>query len=425
MAALVLVGCGDGEDSSGDENRCVAPEPPAEAVRKIGTHDGVTLLPGGRALSPAGTETVVGGFPANVQVHPTLNLAYVANTGYGKRALQVVSLADGSILQYLERPEVFNGLAITPDGKRLFSAGGYEDMLEVYDIAADGKLTPAVQLDVGNYPAGLALSQDGSTLWVGLFMGKGLVQIDVATLTIANSFKLPTRAYAVLDVPEKQELYIAAFGDRYVMVVDPADGSVKDKLEVGGNPVGLAKSTDGSKVFVSVSDGDAVIALDTTSHEVVDTQAVGEPSLMAEDGSPLPASSPTGLALDGVSGRLYVTRAADNAVSVLDAATLEPQGAIPVGWYPTAVALADGGNKLVVTNAKGVGTGPLPEGESGKKSMEGTVSVIDMNGIDLPTLTAQVEANVRRPSEVYPFECDGPFRSPRSPAARRPSSTSC
>lgn len=416
QVAVGLAGCGDSEDGAPAGKACVAPAPPAEAARKVGTSDGVTLLPGGRAVSPAGTETVLGGFPANVVVHPSLKVAYVANTGYDKRALQVVSLSDGKILQDLERPEVFSGLVVTPDGKRLFSSEGYAHLLEAYDIGSDGTLTPAAQLDVGKYPAGLALSQDGSTLWVGLFLGKALVQVDVATLTITNTFKLPTRAYALLDVPEKQEIYVTGFGDRFLMVVDPTTGEVKKKLEVGGNPSSLAKAADGSEVFVSVSDADAVITVDTTSHEVVDTQAVGEPSLAAADGTPLPASSPTSLALKG--DDLYVIRAADNAVSVLDAATLEPKGAIPVGWYPTAVAIS--GDTLVVTNGKGVGTGPLAKGQSGKKSMKGSLSLVSLSDVNLPESTATVEANVRRPSEVYPFECDGTFPIPTTTGGKTP-----
>ena len=159
-----------------------------------------------------------------------------------------------------------------------------------------------------------------------------------------------------------------------------------------------------------------MITVDTTSHEVVDTQAVGEPSLAAADGTPLPASSPTSLALKG--DDLYVIRAADNAVSVLDAATLEPKGAIPVGWYPTAVAIS--GDTLVVTNGKGVGTGPLAKGQSGKKSMKGSLSLVSLSDVNLPEATAKVEANVRRPSEVYPFECDGTFPIPTTTGGKTP-----
>ena len=88
-------------------------------------------------------------------------------------------------------------------------------------------------------------------------------------------------------------------------------------------------------------------------------------------GAPLPADSPAGLLLDPDGQKLYVVRAADNAVSILDATTLAQQAAIPVGWYPTSVAIA--GTKLVVLNGKGYGAGPLIETptNSGKSQMNG------------------------------------------------------
>ncbi len=79
------------------------------------------LLPDGRALTPTGTNTVLGGFPVQVIAHPTLPVAYVANTGYSKRSLQVVSFDSGKVLQDLPRSEGFYGLALSPDGKRLYA----------------------------------------------------------------------------------------------------------------------------------------------------------------------------------------------------------------------------------------------------------------------------------------------------------------
>jgi YVTN family beta-propeller protein len=142
------------------------------------------------------------------------------------------------------------------------------------------------------------------------------------------------------------------------------------------------------------------------------TQSLGDPAIAAANGTPLPADSPAGLAVDtaNLAGeRLYVARAADNAVSVLDANTLAPQGAIPVGWYPTSVAVAPG--KLVVLNGKGYGAGPLTAAElassSGKAQMNGSASLVDLASLDLASLSQQVLANVERPKTLYPFDCPG------------------
>src|ERR1019366_164231 len=178
---------------------------------------------------------------------------------------------------------------------------------------------------------------------------------------------------------------------------------------------------DGSRVFVSVSDADTVVAVDVATRRVVATQSVGDPEIADAKGAPLPADSPAGLLLDPGGEKLYVVRAADNAVSILDAATLAPQAAIPVGWYPTSVAIA--GTKLLVLNGKGYGAGPLTAADgnpsTGKAKMNGSISVVDLATADLPTLTRQVLTNVERPRNLFPYVCPG-FPVPTQAGDRSP-----
>jgi DNA-binding beta-propeller fold protein YncE len=421
MAALS--GCG-GDEGTPKTVTCTAPPPPAEALLRAGAQQGDRLLPGGRLLTPTGIETAVGGFPVEVVVHPTLAVAYVANTGYAARGVQAVDLATGAVLQNVTRNEAFLGLALAADGSRLWASGGASGLVEYYDVGADGLLTRAGDVAPGDYPAGLALSADGAQLWVALFGGQAIVPVDTQTMAVGTGVPLGLKPYGVALVPQRNEAYATAFADTRVAVADLAAGSAT-RIDLGyGSPVGLAVAADGSSVYVTVADGDQVVRIDTATRAVVATQKVGEPSIADDQGAPLPASSPTGITLDPATGTLYVARAADNAIALLDGASLALLGAIPVGWYPEGVALSPDGGTLVVANAKGMGTGPLDAygygQESGKASMTGSVSIVTLAGLDLAALTARVEANVRRPSQVYPFTCDGSFPVPTGAGTKTP-----
>ena len=69
---------------------------------------------------------------------------------------------------------------------------------------------------------------------------------------------------------------------------------------------------------------------------------------------------------------------------MIDVAKLDVLGHIPVGWYPSEVSVTADGKKLLVTNAKGYGSGP----NAGPKFtgidpfvgrlMNGTLDVIDL-----------------------------------------------
>ncbi len=128
---------------------------------------------------------------------------------------------------------------------------------------------------------------------------------------------------------------------------------------VVGGAAPSAVVADGSHVFVALAHQDSVAVVSTDGK-----QMVGEIPLrvfpFAEyhdtAGRPLRGVMPSGLSLGP--GRLYVTEAGLNALAVVDTKTNTVVQQRPVGWNPSAVALAADGRSLYVVNTKGKGTGP-------------------------------------------------------------------
>jgi YVTN family beta-propeller protein len=398
---------------------CEAPSPPAEARLKAGDNGGVFLLPGGRAITPAGSQLELGGFPVDLEMNAARGVVYVANTGLDLRAVQVVRLSDGQLLQEFELDELWYGLALAPDGSRLFAAGGRSGRVEALDVADDGTLSAAGFVELGGYPAGLAFD-DGGRLWAGRFLGDSLAEIDPIGLTVLDEIDLPFGAYGVGAVPGRDEVYVAGFGDARVAVVDVALGEVAAEIELPSTPQTVLAAPDGGHVWVTVPDGDRVVAVDTAARAVVADASLKESSVADPLGNALPATSPTGIALDAAGGRLFVARAGDNAVSVLDADTLAPSGSIPTAWYPTATAFDATSSTLVVANGKGIGSGANYDYEldgpelSAKHLMRGTLSLVDLSTLDsqIGDWTQQADENLRRPDTVYPFVCESSFPVP-------------
>jgi DNA-binding beta-propeller fold protein YncE len=392
-------------------------------VRKVGPQsDGSFLLPGGRTLTPTGTHTIIGGFPSDVRLHPTKPLAYVLNTGFVNRSVEVFDLATGKSLQKIVRSDAFGSMAISPDGKRLYVSGGATNLIDAYVVADDGTLKAEAQASLKStgkqpYPAGLALSTDGATLYAGLFLGLGVAIIDTKTMTQTGSVALPYGAYSVAYVPGRNELYATGFRERRVAVIDLATNTVAAQLDLGKNPENLAVEPDGSRVYVTVPSVETVYAIDTSTRMAAAQTVVGEPSFAAEDQSPLPGSSPVGVAI--TKDKLFVTRAQDDAVTIIDKATFKVQGSFPTAWYPTAVAATPDGATLFVTNGKGTGAGPYLKYGDDPRDMHGSIEVVSMASIDLAATSKQAEANIRRPSTVYPWDCKGTFPVPTKAGAVR------
>lgn len=390
---------------------------PEEATRRFGwQEDGTFISPGGRLVAPAGPNVVLDGMPIDVAVHPGGAVAYVTITSADERRLLTVDLDTLTVLQTLDRADAHTGLEVSPDGAWVYAAGGTQGTVDVYAVQADGTLALDTSVAVGGTTAGLALSPDGATLWAATWSGGVVAEIDTATRAVTRTVEVSVSAWAVVYLPSRGELYVGGLAGDDVAVVDLATGEQVAAIAVPTGPAGFAASADDATVYVAVSNGDVVAAVDTASRTVVGTAAVAEDDLLDASGLPLGNSNVTSVHL--ADGRLYATRGGDNAVSVLDAASLERLGAFPVALYPVALAGRPDG-ELVVVEYKGGGIGPGPSGAKGEQ--KGSLTLVDVAGLDLAAETAEVSALYASPLDRFPFTCDdGLFPVPTSADAVHP-----
>lgn len=71
--------------------------------------------------------------------------------------------ADGTVRQVADGLEFPNGMAVTPDGSTLIVSESYAQRLTAFDIAADGGLSNRrVWADIDGYPDGICVDADGA-----------------------------------------------------------------------------------------------------------------------------------------------------------------------------------------------------------------------------------------------------------------------
>jgi DNA-binding beta-propeller fold protein YncE len=134
-------------------------------------------------------------------------------------------------------------------------------------------------------------------------------------------------------------------------------------------------------VYVSNGNNDTISVIDAHDDRVVD-----EISLSVFPGSDrrLKGVEPVSLALSPDGRKLYVAEAGLNAVGVVSVdGQRRVEGHIPTGWWPSAVRVSRDGRELLVTSAKGRGAGPtLDKDLSPKHSVTGTLNVISLATCD-------------------------------------------
>ena len=346
---------------------------------------GVWVLPNGRLLTPAGTQVDLKSYPLGLVVHPNGKFVYISNDREDQSSLQVYDVAQQKLVQTVDRPALYRFLLVSPDGQYLYASGGPESPAYRMKIAANGTLTEdrTYAADSGFFAIGL--SPDGKTLYgVSTFAlpaniaMSGFIAMDTDTSVKATVVSVAPTPYDMVIAPDGKFAYLLTWVAGNLQRVDlsntvtPTDA---DTLGLGFNAQGLIMSPDGKTLWASIVEADEIAQIDVAAWQVtkripVNLAAVDQP-LMAPRGR-----DPGLMALSPDGARLYVVCAMSNEVMVLDTAKGVVVGAIPVGWYPSAVGVSPDGKTLFVGNAKGTGTPPWDGTTSLETSYLGTLSVI-------------------------------------------------
>ena len=134
-----------------------------------------------------------------------------------------------------------------------------------------------------------------------------------------------------------------------------AGGDVDDSNPHYLNPVDLQLSPDGNRLYVVCAKGDAVLAVDVRTRQVVQQVRI--------------AGKPGGIAISPDGKMLYVTSELNSTVSEIDADSLRVLRTLETGWGPVGVAIDAQGKFLYTANTLGndISVLDLPRGREIKR----------------------------------------------------------
>jgi YVTN family beta-propeller protein len=152
----------------------------------------------------------------------------------------------------------------------------------------------------------------------------------VATVTVGE------KPNGLAVTPDGSEVYVANSGSNTVSIISSPANSVVGTVAVGAKPMFVAISPDGSTAFVSNYGDDTVSVISTATKAVTQTIPAGK--------------SPLGLAVTPDGSQLWVCD--DGTVSIIDTATLAISNTItiPVGQRPLQLVFSPNGDKAHVLN---------------------------------------------------------------------------
>jgi hypothetical protein len=377
--------------------------------------DGSFLVSTGQRIE--GGSIAFTGRPSDLALHPTGEFFVVLN-----KSSVFLGNADGA------RPETevklpssanagFRGLAWTPDGSRLFASTdkGFvqEFRLEGDRLARGSKVLLQPDDDKSNpVPGGLAITRDGSRMYVAAANLNAVVELDLTNNAIVKSYPVQNLPFEPRLSEDERTLIVSNWGghlgkpgettsrsqdldlvvdDRNtvtsgtISLIDLQTGETRH-VEVGLHPTSIV--VQGPKAYVANAMSDSISEVDLPSAQVTRTIPMTWGKLKVL------GAMPNALAIRGQT--LYVADGGDNALAEVDLMTGKVQGFRPAGYFPTAIALSTDGKTAFVLNTKGNGSvSKTSVGKAGNAhDFQGTVTVVDL-AKDLPGQTAIVARNNR------------------------------
>ena len=345
-------------------------------------------------------------------------------------------------------------MILTADGKYLFAIDQINFRMIIIDTA--GKKV-VKNVPVGRYPFGITLSPDEKKVYVanvGMYEYKRIKGItdknvkekglDFPPFGYLSKESETGKKIGELEVPGLGEANspeaFSVFAINIENILSPKieakikTGSLVGELiegipAVGGSSPNSLAATD-KYVFVSNGTNDNISVIDIKENKVVNTIYLKPDERIKNFRGVIPF----GLALSPDNKRLYAAESGINAVAVIDLASMKVIGHIPTAWFPAKLKVTSDGKNLIITNAKGYGSGPNggeefergPEGSYIGSLMKGTVQITPIpSDVELELLSNKVIANnfkieksdsktfaerKKNPVPLYPGEKKSPIK---------------
>ncbi len=364
---------------------------------------GFYLLPTSQLLRPWGGETPLKGRPVDMALDAAHRRLAVLNS----REIDLLDDASGAVLEVIPTNTTsYAGIAFRPGGGELWaSETGKADALFIESFANDGTRAGAIRIPLGGHPVpcGIVFSPDGKWAYVALSRANALAVVDAEKKQVVRRIDVGMAPSGVAYDTASGKVYVTNRGGRRPVAGDalaPSSGS-----EVATDPVTGATKTGTISVIdtetwkaqeykTGLAPSNVTIRADLHMAAVVndnsDSVSVFDTRTMAREDVPVPTwanntlgSEPDAVEFSPGGKRMYVACGGTNSVDVLEreGGKWKVAGAIPVGYFPTALKVDQNG-ALRVLNLKGDGNTARPNGYFNSRAFEGSLLTIPEPGAE-------------------------------------------
>jgi len=313
---------------------------------------GISVLPSGRFVTPAGQTIRITHDPFGMAISPDGRKAVALHNG----VFSIIDLLamnhtrvpsyDGKIVSPLSNGS-FLGVAFSPDSKTIYLSGGDNGAVIIYDISTLQRID-SISLNGSmngenfddSFTSDLILNESKNEL---LILDRGnfrMVRLDLTTKKMTSSIPVGRQPFGIALSPDKKLAFIANVGMYSYPLVEGMDSANYSSMMINWHPY-----ADNSKASIegTVIDGKnipgvgsplsmeamSVFAIDLATNKVIDKFKTGhQVGQMIEDAEIVGGASPNSIAVG--KKYAYVSNATNDNISVIDYRTRKIIAHIPI-----------------------------------------------------------------------------------------------
>jgi len=277
----------------------------------------------------------------------------IIQTNSAGDSVDVIDPVSNKVVGVIPDIEVNHGVAVAPDGSRIYVS---DEAMSTLDVVDSRLLKVTKRIPLSGHPNNIAVAPDGRRVYVGIIQAPGGVDV-IDTASLKNIKTLPTQGtiHNPYVTPDGKYVVAGSIAGKTVNVIDTQTDQTAWvlQMDLGVRPMAFAKNPDGSTkwIFVQLSDFNGFAVVDFAARKEI--KRIQNPDLPPGKSTVPEGADPShGMAVTADGKTLVVCSRLNNYLYSYSLPDLKVTGAAELGGKGAAwVTLTPDGKTAYVANA--------------------------------------------------------------------------
>jgi YVTN family beta-propeller protein len=284
---------------------------------------------------------------------PAGKVARVLQSNSAGDNVHVIDPKTHSVVGMIEDIEVPHGLAISPDGARIYVTNEARVTLDVVDAKS---LAVFKRIPLSGRPNNVDVTADGRTVYVGIRQAPGAVDV-IDAVALKNIKSVPTKGeiHNVYVTPDNKFAVAGSIQASTISVIGTATNNLAWQLTLssGIRPMAFTKNADGSTkdIIVQLSDFHGFAVVDFATRKELRRITLPDPPGVHKEMEGLQGSPSHGLAITPDGKMLWATSKHYGYVAAYSLPDYKFLKTVTVGSHPDWLAITPDGRYLYAAAA--------------------------------------------------------------------------